>query len=80
MMAYRKYDPMIKRMVIESGNRILFPDLKIPRTTMNYWLKESKSKDIYTKNQIYEDALKKERKEAYELKAQNLLLQGCLKK
>jgi hypothetical protein len=79
-MAYRKYDPMIKRMVVESGNRNLFPELNIPRTTINYWLKESKSKDSYPKNHIYEEALKKERKEVYELKAQNLLLHGCLKK
>ncbi len=38
-MAYRKYDPMVKKMIIESGNRDLFPDLNIPRTTINYWLK-----------------------------------------
>ena len=43
-MGYRKYDPMVKRMIIESGNKNMFPELRIPRTTINYWLKESREK------------------------------------
>ncbi|MGI4991977.1 hypothetical protein ACRXCV_05080 [Halobacteriovorax sp. GFR7] len=30
-MSFRKYDPMVNKMIIESGNRNLFSDLNIRR-------------------------------------------------
>ncbi|OIQ19968.1 MAG: hypothetical protein BM556_05625 [Bacteriovorax sp. MedPE-SWde] len=38
-MSYRKYCEDVKRLVIETRNPNLFPELKIPRTTALYWIK-----------------------------------------
>ena len=46
-MAYKKYDPAIKKMVIESGRFDLFPELKIPRTTALYWIQKSREVNAY---------------------------------
>lgn len=79
-MGYRIYDPLIKRMIIESGNRNLFPDLNIPRTTINYWLKSSKEGLSSFKNYGYEFCIKKLKEEVFELKAKNMLVTQCLKR
>ena len=79
-MGYRKYDPMIKKMIIETGNRNLFPELNIPRTTINYWLKESKEKVTSRTNHIYEQTIRALKKENFEQKARSLLAKKCLEK
>jgi hypothetical protein len=69
-MAYRKYDPMVKKLIIETGNKNLFPDLNIPRTTINYWLKQSKEPTIKETNDVLEQAVKSFKKENYKLNTQ----------
>jgi hypothetical protein len=39
---YRRYPEIIKEEVARTGNIYLFPDLKIPRTTAQYWAKKQK--------------------------------------
>ena len=39
---YRRYPEIVKEEVARSGNVYLFPDLKIPRTTAQYWVKKQK--------------------------------------
>ena len=68
-MSYRKYDPMVKEMIIKTGNRNLFPELKIPRTTINYWLK---NKGSLVHSADCEDEISK-------LKKENFLLQKSFK-
>ncbi|MFP5491440.1 MAG: DDE-type integrase/transposase/recombinase [Bacteriovoracia bacterium] len=41
-MAYRKFDISVKRKIAETKNLNLFPELKIPRTTAQYWISQSK--------------------------------------
>jgi len=41
-MAYKKYDPMIKKMIVETRNPKLFPEYNIPRSTALYWINQSK--------------------------------------
>lgn len=41
---YKKYEDQIKEMVIRSGDPEIFPNLKIPRSTALYWIKNSKKK------------------------------------
>lgn len=79
-MAYRKYDPFIKKLIIETGDIKLFPELNIPRTTMDYWLKESKEKTTTEKNDYYEKALSKAQEDSYILKAKNKIFKECLSK
>jgi hypothetical protein len=79
-MGYRKYDPMVKKMIIETGNRNLYPELKIPRTTINYWLKSSKKKVISSLDNSYERSITALKRENFELKAKTLLITNCLKK
>ncbi len=79
-MAYKKHDPMVKKMIIKSGNKNLFPELKIPRTTINYWLKESKENVTSDKIEIYESLIKQGDTELLKEKTINLLLRKCLKK
>jgi putative transposase len=40
--SYRSYPEIVKDEVARSGNVYLFPDLKIPRTTAQYWVKRQK--------------------------------------
>ena len=40
--AYRRYPEIVKEEVSRTGNIYLFPDLKIPRTTAQYWVKKQK--------------------------------------
>lgn len=40
--SYRKYPEAVKREVSRTKNVYLFPDLKIPRTTAQYWVKRQK--------------------------------------
>ena len=40
--SYRRYPEIVKEEVARSGNVYLFPDLKIPRTTAQYWVKKKK--------------------------------------
>ena len=79
-MGYRKYDPMIKKMIIETGNRNLFPELNIPRTTINYWLKESKEKVTSKTSHFYEQTIRALKKDNFEQKAKSLLAKKCLEK
>lgn len=79
-MSYRKYDPMIKKMIIESSNRNLFSEINIPRITINNWLKESKEPFISSEDYIYELSMKKLKEENVQLKAKNLLIKQCLEK
>ena len=44
---YRSYPEIVKEEVARTGNVYLFPDLKIPRTTAQYWVK----KQIFSKPQ-----------------------------
>ena len=39
---YRSYPEIVKDEVARTGNVYLFPDLKIPRTTAQYWAKQKK--------------------------------------
>ena len=79
-MSYKKYDPAVKKMIVETGNYKLFPELKIPRTTAQYWI--SKSKEVQS-NVINLSAYKNFyvlKKEILELKTQKEFLQRMLKK
>lgn len=38
--SYKKYDLKIKKLIARSRNPYLFPELEIPRTTANYWIKK----------------------------------------
>ena len=78
-MNYRKYDPMVKKLIIESRNRNLFPDLNIPRTTINYWLSHSKELVTTDKISTYEVALKNVDKELYKEKAKSFIMKECMK-
>jgi len=78
-MNYRKYDPMVKKLIIESRNRNLFPDLNIPRTTINYWLSHSKEQVTTDKISTYEVALKNVDKELYKEKAKSFIMKECMK-
>lgn len=40
--SYRRYPEIVKEEVARSGNVYLFPDLKIPRTTAQYWVKKKR--------------------------------------
>ncbi len=77
-MEYRKYDPMIKKLIIESGNRNLFPDLRIPRTTINYWLTKAKEPITSQKNSSYEVAMRGVKEELYLEKTKSLLMKECM--
>jgi hypothetical protein len=44
MAKYRKYDPDVKSLIIETRNPNLFPELNIPRTTALYWIKSASKK------------------------------------
>ncbi len=59
-MKYKNYDPWVKKMIIDSGNPNLFPELNIPRTTALYWVKHSKNKKVITNDvaESYERRLK----------------------
>lgn len=79
-MNYKKYDPMIKKMIAESGQPNLFPELNIPRTTALYWI--SKSKEV-SNNEISisdHEEFYQLKKEIFQLKAEKELLQKVLKK
>lgn len=78
-LGYRKYDPAIKNMIIKTGNRNLFPELKIPRTTINYWLKNSRPEKKVSKEKLIEQAISSYRKESKELRAINIILRKCTK-
>lgn len=41
-MAYRKFDISVKKKIAESKNLNLLPEFKIPRTTAQDWISESK--------------------------------------
>lgn len=76
-MSYRKYDPRVKRMIIASKNPNLFPELKIPRTTALYWIKQGYRSD---ESSITDDQSQNRlQKEVYHLRATNLLLMELLK-
>lgn len=40
--SYRKYPEAVKREVSRTKNVYLFPDLRIPRTTAQYWVKRQR--------------------------------------
>jgi transposase InsO family protein len=78
-MKYRNYDPMVKKLITESRNRNLFPELNIPRTTINYWLNHSKELVTTDKISTYEVALKNVDKELYKEKAKSFIMKECMK-
>src|ERR1700733_15149811 len=41
---YRKYSQAVRAEIARCGNIYLFPDLKIPRTTAQYWKKSKSAK------------------------------------
>lgn len=41
---YRRYPNEIKEEIARSGNIYLFPELKIPRTTAQYWTRKKRYK------------------------------------
>jgi hypothetical protein len=79
-MNYRKYDPLVKKLTIQSGNRNLFPELNIPRTTINYWLKESREVVTTETDHVYEIAIKRLEEKLYQSEAKNYLVKKCLEK
>ena len=53
---YRSYPEIVKDEVARTGNVYLFPDLKIPRTTAQYWVKQkrySKHSDVVEIESVY---------------------------
>jgi transposase len=79
-MKYTKWDPMVKKMIILTGNRNLFPELKIPKTTIDYWLKHSKEPVTSEVDHAYEQVIKVQKKEIFELKAKCAVVSRCLEK
>eukprot|EP00914_Ancora_sagittata_P030458 GHVO01060982.1.p1 GENE.GHVO01060982.1~~GHVO01060982.1.p1 ORF type:complete len:154 (+),score=0.26 GHVO01060982.1:66-527(+) len=79
---YKKYDDQIKEMVIKTGNPNSFADLKIPRSTALYWIRQSK-KRIKVSNLDLDSALKlkikKIEKELEIERSKNLFLSEILK-
>ena len=53
-MAYRKFDITVKRKIAETKNLNLFPELKIPRTTAQYWISRSKELDARLPQEVGE--------------------------
>lgn len=78
-MKYRTYDPMVKKLIIESRNRNLFPELRIPRTTINYWLNHSKEVLCTNKVSTYEMAIKSINDDLYKEKAKSFIMKECVK-
>jgi hypothetical protein len=76
-MSYRKYDLRVKRMIIASKNPNLFPELKIPRTTALYWIKNGS--EIDESSIANDQSIKHLQREVYHLRATNLLLMELLK-
>ena len=56
---YRNYPDIVKVEVARTGNVYLFPDLRIPRTTAQYWVKKQFHK--YTSDEI--DSIYKQKSE-----------------
>ena len=50
--SYRRYPEIIKTEVARTGNVYLFPDLKIPRTTAQYWVKKQKTDFVASDEEI----------------------------
>lgn len=50
-MTYKKYDPLVQKMIIETQNPNLFPELSIPRSTALYWIRKSK-RELALKNRM----------------------------
>lgn len=40
---YRKYPSAVRAEIARTGNVYLFPNMKIPRTTAQYWAKKTES-------------------------------------
>lgn len=79
-MAYKKYDPMIKKMIIETRNPNLFPEYNIPRSTSLYWINQSKEiSSNFVKLKEY-DEFHSFKKGIFKLKAEKELLQKILSK
>lgn len=78
-MTYKSYDPMVKKMIVESVNIYLFPELKIPRSTALYWVRKSKTPAIVLSHSKIEKAQVVElKKENFKIKATNLVLKKLL--
>lgn len=79
-MAYKKYDPKVKKMIAESGQPNLFPELKIPRTTALYWISKSKEVSRSEINISDDGDYYYLKKEIFKLKGEKELLQKVLVK
>lgn len=79
-MTYKKYDPAIKKMIADSGQPNLFPELKIPRTTALYWIE--KSREVHASELKISDHqdFYMLRKEIFKLKAEREMLMKILSK
>lgn len=78
-MTYKNYDPMVKKMIIETGNINLFPELKIPRSTALYWVQKSKSPVVaLSSGKIEKAQIVELKKEIFKVKAINLVLKKLL--
>lgn len=79
-MAYKKYDSDIKKMIIDSRNPNLFPELRIPRTTALYWINHSKEAHLSKMKLTGKEEYLNLKKELYRLKAERELLIRLLQK
>lgn len=79
-MSNKKYDPMIKQMITESGQPNLFPELSIPRTTALYWISKSKEVSTSTIRISENEDFYLLKKEVFKLKAEKDLLQKVINK
>lgn len=79
-MSNKKYDPMIKQMIAESGQPNLFPELSIPRTTALYWISKSKEVSTSTIRISENEDFYLLKKEVFKLKAEKDLLQKVINK
>lgn len=77
-MRYNKYDSSVKNMIIQSNNPRLFPELKIPRTTALYWIKQSRDTGIVQRPGVFQDEVDSLKKEVLELKAKTYILKSML--
>ena len=61
---YRRYPELVKHEVARTRNIYLFPDLKIPRTTAQYWvLKEKQTQQSFVPPNVEVDSLYKKKSE-----------------
>lgn len=86
-MTYGRYEDRVKYLVSKSRNPKLFPGLKIPRTTANYWIKNKVHLKIRPKEwdnrqsevELLRSKVQKLREENYILKLERNTLRSYLR-